>query len=203
MLRAAPDMSQRHSVLLFDLGGVLIESTMFSELKRLMNSDATEAALIERWLRNPLTRRFELGQCSASEFAESVVREFELPIDGASFLTAFAGWPKGFYAGAESTLAQLRRDHTVCCLSNSNSVHWNDALTSHFDFAFSSHLIGHIKPDASAFTFVLESVGVPAQQVYFFDDAIVNVEAARRIGLNAHHTVGYTQLVSTLTHLGF
>ena len=132
-----------------------------------------------------------------------MVREFDLPIDSTRFLEAFAGWPKGFYAGAEATLARLRTDHTVCCLSNSNAVHWTDAVTSHFDYAFSSHLIGHIKPDASAFTFVLEEIGVAAHRVFFFDDAKVNVDAARDVGLNAHHTVGFPQLASTLARLGF
>lgn len=193
----------RQSVLLFDLGGVLIESVMFRELKRLMNTDRSEAELLEVWLRNPLARRFELGQCSPEEFSRSVVREFGLNLDPAEFLAVFATWPKGFYDGAVRLLADLRSAHTVCCLSNSNEVHWTSSLTAPFDHAFSSHLIGCIKPDPEAFAHVLNEIGVPPQRVHFFDDAPLNVEAARRLGLNAYHTAGFPALKSTLKQLGF
>ncbi|HEX7069687.1 MAG TPA: HAD family phosphatase [Rhodothermales bacterium] len=193
----------RQSVLLFDLGGVLIESVMFSELKRLMNTDRSEAELIDIWLRNPLTRRFELGRCPPEEFSRSVVREFGVNLDPAEFLASFSTWPKGFYDGAVGLLADLRSQHTVCCLSNSNEVHWTSSLTAHFDRAFSSHLIGCIKPDPEAFAYVLSEIDVPAERVHFFDDAPVNVEAARRLGLNAYHTVGFGALQAELKQLGF
>jgi len=193
----------KHCVLLFDLGGVLIESQMFSELQRLMNSDHTEPELVEAWLRNPVARRFELGQCSVNEFSQSVVRELQLSLSPEDFLAAFRSWPKGFYHGAESMLFELRSTYAVCCLSNSNEAHWTDAITDHFDFAFSSHLIGRIKPDRDAFEYVLDSIGVEAHAVHFFDDAPLNVEAARSVGLNAHHTVGYKRLKSKLIELGF
>ena len=193
----------RQSVLLFDLGGVLIESVMFGELKRLMNTDRSEADLIELWLRNPLARRFELGQCPPEEFSRSVIRELGLDLDPAAFLASFSTWPKGFYDGAARLLADLRSEHTVCCLSNSNEVHWTSSITAHFDHAFSSHLIGCIKPDPEAFAYVLNEIDVPAERVHFFDDALVNVEAARRLGLNAYHTVGYRALKATLKELGF
>lgn len=192
-----------HSVLLFDLGGVLIESDMFSELRRLMKTDQTEAQLIEVWMRNPVARRFELGQCSVDEFALSIVSEFRLSLAPADFLAAFETWPTGFYDGVERMLAELRTRYTVACLSNSNEVHWTDAITDHFDFAFSSHLIEHIKPDRGAFDHVLDAIGVEANAVCFFDDAPMNVQAARRYGLNAHHTVGYETLKSRLMELRF
>lgn len=193
----------RQSVLLFDLGGVLIESVMFAELKRLMNTDRSEAALLEAWLRNPLARRFELGQCPPEEFSRGVIHEFGLNLDPAEFLAIFATWPKGFYDGALRLLADLRSEHTVCCLSNSNEVHWTSSLTAPFDHAFSSHLIGCIKPDPEAFAHVLREIEVPAERVHFFDDASLNVEAARRLGLNAYHTVGFRALKNTLKQLGF
>lgn len=191
------------SVLLFDLGGVLIENKMFSELKRLMGTDQTEAELIHDWLQNTVARRFELGQCSADEFSQNVVDEFRLNLSPQEFLATFKHWPEGFYDGVESMLSQLRRNHTVACLSNSNETHWSDAVAAHFDFAFSSHLIGRIKPDRNAFDHVLGEIGVRAAAVHFFDDAVVNVAAARSYGLNAYHTVGYDNLHSQLIDLGF
>jgi len=196
-------MSESNSgVLLFDLGGVLIENRMFSELKRLMESQLSEAELIDMWLTNSVARQFELGRCSADEFAHSIIAQFDLPLDPAEFLNAFRYWPKGFYAGVESLLADLRTRFRVCCLSNSNEVHWTDAVTGHFDIAFSSHLMGYIKPDASAFDYALRVIDVTPEEVHYFDDAQRNVEAARACGMMAYHTVGYDQLKSTLATLG-
>lgn len=196
-----PDSSE--AVLLFDLGGVLIENHMFSELKRLMTTERTEAELIDVWLQNPVARRFELGGCSAEQFARSVVVDLGLDLPPAEFLAAFKQWPKGFYGGVEPMLRQLRRNHTVACLSNSNEAHWTDSITARFDFAFSSHLIGCIKPERSAFHHALNAIGVRASAVHFFDDAAVNVDAARSCGLNAFRTVGYDDLRSTLIELVF
>jgi len=190
------------TVLLFDLGGVLIENQMFSELKRLMNSDLTEAQLIEMWLTNPVARRFELGRCSAAEFARSIIEQFGLPLESAEFLAAFRNWPKGFYHGVEPLLIDLRSRFRVCCLSNSNEIHWTSSITDHFECAFSSHLIGCIKPDTNAFEHALEAIGVEAGEVYYFDDAAMNVEVASSCGMVAHHTVGFDQLRSTLADLG-
>lgn len=190
-------------VLLFDLGGVLIENKMFSELQRLMDTDQSEAELIDLWLHNPVARQFELGRCSPDEFSQSIIQEFGLDLEPEAFLQAFAGWPKGFYAGVDSMLSTLRTRATVCCLSNSNSVHWTDVVTDHFDFAFSSHLIGSIKPDVDAFQHVVDVIEVEPGNVHFFDDSRTNVEAARNHGLNAYHTVGYESVRSKVIELGF
>ena len=195
-------MSESRSVLLFDLGGVLIESDMFSQLKRLMKSGRSEAELIDMWLDSPIAREFELGRCPMEEFSQRIVRELQLSIEPDEFLRAFKTWPKGLYRGADKVLAALRRSHTVCCLSNSNEAHWTDAITGHFDDAFSSHLIGHIKPDRDAFAHVVSELGVRPEEVSFFDDAKANVDAAREFGLQAHHTIGYERLKSKLRELG-
>ena len=192
-----------NSILLFDLGGVLIRNRMFSELKRLTRADQSEAELIDRWLKHPTARTFELGQCSEDEFARSVVAELALDLTPGEFLDAFRHWPDGFYDGAEATLARLREKYTVACLSNSNETHWTGSFTDPFDYAFSSHLIGRIKPDRDAFEHVLSTIGASPDQVYFFDDAPANVEAAREIGISAHHTVGFDQARETLRALGF
>ena len=196
-------MSRLSAVLLFDLGGVLIESDVFSELKQLMGTDQSEAELIELWIRNPVARKFEVGECSVDEFSRSVVRELGLSMSPRDFLAAFKRWPKGFYHGVESMLADLRKKNTVCWLSNSNEAHWTGSIADHFDYAFSSHLIRKIKPDREAFEHVVTRIGVNPQDVHFFDDALGNVEAARAFGLVAHHTVGYENLRSKLKELGF
>lgn len=196
-------MTDSKQVLLFDLGGVLIESNMFSELGKLMSSEKSVADLVEMWLQNELTREFELGRCSADEFSRSVVSEFNLSTDPNGFLVAFRSWVKGFNPNVEPMLAELRRDYIVCCLSNSNEVHWPEISTHQFHHAFSSHLIGCIKPDKESFDYVLDAIGAQANNVHFFDDALLNVNAARQMGINAYHTPGFSSVETQLKQLGF
>lgn len=46
--------------------------------------------------------------------------------------------------------------------------------------------IGHAKPEAGAYRWCLERMGVPAGDVLFVDDNRANVEAARALGLRGH-----------------
>lgn len=188
-------------VLLFDLGGVLIENDMFGALKRLMGTDASESDLVERWLANPVARRFELGECDRVTFAHDIVAEFGLPLSTDQFLAQFATWPKGFAPETLTLLQDLASRYRIGCLSNSNEVHWNDALTAPFHFGYSSHLIGCIKPDEAAYQHVLTQEAVAPSRVIYFDDARSNVESARRCGIDAHRTVGAAALRSKLAEL--
>lgn len=188
-------------VLLFDLGGVLVENDMFGALKRLMATEASESELVERWLANPVARRFELGQCDRGTFARDIVAEFGLPLTTDQFLARFATWPKGFAPATLTLLADLAQRYRIGCLSNSNEVHWNDSLTAPFHFGYSSHLIGCIKPDEAAYRHVLEQECLAAAHVIYFDDAQSNVDSARRCGIDAHRTVGAEALRRKLSEL--
>lgn len=189
-------------LLLFDLGGVLIRNDMFAQLQQLMGTSESEAVIKSKWLASPAVRDFELGRCTPDQFSTSIVEEFQLQTTPAAFLDAFAGWPKGFYAGAPDLLVQLRKKSPVGCLSNSNELHWTDQLTSHFDHAYSSHQLQRIKPDPDVFDFVTTDVGVKPHQIVFFDDSQPNVDAALAFGWEAHLTVGFSELNQVLRTLG-
>ena len=64
------------------------------------------------------------------------------------------------------------------------------------------HLTGRIKPDVDAFEHVLDSLGCPPAQVLFLDDNLLNVEAARSIGMHAARACGPAEAQAVLTHFG-
>jgi len=53
--------------------------------------------------------------------------------------------------------------------------------------AYYSHRIGHRKPNASAFEYVLQKHGLNAAETIFIDDSINNIEAAQQLGLQTVH----------------
>ena len=192
------------TLLLFDLGGVLLENTAFEALAHLTSSTSSESDFKERWLRSPAVRCFELGNSTAQDFASAFLDEWQVALSPEAFLREFTAWPRGFYPGARELLAALRRDFRTACLSNSNALHWArfGGFQGVFDTALSSHQLGVIKPDEDAFQRALEICAVAPSEVCFFDDSLSNVRSARRLGLRAFHVDGVVQLKDVLAAQG-
>jgi putative hydrolase of the HAD superfamily len=192
------------TVLAFDLGGVLVENGGREALTAMLPHKAEPGDVRLRWLASPVVQRFERGHISADEFASSLVKEWELELEPTEFIQSFATWPKGFFPGALDLLTHLRPRYQLACLSNSNEVHWArfPELATMFDFAFSSHQIGHVKPDAAAFNCLLTRTGAEPGNVYFFDDLEPNVDAARALGIRAIQVEGIPALKAALESEG-
>ncbi len=193
------------TVLLFDLGGVLLESTAFERLNDLLPHPVDSDDLKARWLASPAARAFERGRIAPATFAQHLVAEWGLACTPTALLAEYASWVRGFEPGTLELLASLRGRYRLACLSNSNEVHWNrfDGFRGVFDIALASHLLGEVKPDAACFTRALEALGVEPAAVAFFDDARPNVEAARALGIRAHRTLGLAGVRAVLATEGW
>lgn len=188
------------SLLLFDLGGVLIENSAFESLNRLLPAPLDAVTVKHRWLASAAMRRFELGEIAPAEFARIFVGEWGIRLAPDAFLREFASWPKGFYPGTREALRALRRKFRVGCLSNSNVVHWErfGGFAEDFDIAISSHRLRAVKPDDEAFIRAFEILDAEPYAICFFDDLSGNVETARRLGVRAFHVEGGAQLLDVL-----
>ena len=189
--------------ILFDLGGVLVGSAGRVAL-RALRPDMSEDQVLEHWHRSHAVNLFERGQISSRMFAKEFVEEWELQLDESDFLESFAAWVSGFFDGAEVLVRSLRRQHFVACLSNTNAIHWArlPELRDLFDSCFASHLTGFMKPDREAYEHALRELQVPASSVYFFDDLLPNVVAARILGINAYHVNGFADVEPALLSVG-
>ena len=188
------------SLLLFDLGGVLIENSTFKRLNHLMGEPKDFVTLKHLWLTSPSVRRFELGDGSPYEFAVSFIAEWSLCLSPEAFLEEFYSWPSDFYPEARNTLHSLRQKYRVGCLSNSNVLHWEKfgGFKDDFDIAISSHQLGAIKPDNEDFLKALEACSAKPSEVYFFDDSTANIYAAKSLGIKSFHVDGFDSLLNAL-----
>jgi HAD superfamily hydrolase (TIGR01509 family) len=194
-------------VLLFDMGGVLVELHGVEVMLEWLDNTLTADELWRKWLMSEPVRRFETGRIGADEFAAGVASEFGLKVPSQQFLDAFIGWPTAPYPGALAMLARIPRSYRRAVLSNSNALHWprvrdDMGFGAAFDSHFASHLTGRIKPDKDAFEHVLESLRCPAGQVLFLDDNSLNVEAAEALGIHAFRVRGAAEAERVLTSLG-
>jgi putative hydrolase of the HAD superfamily len=194
-------------VVLFDVGGVLVELSGIETLMGWLGSGITAEDLWVKWLRSSAVRRFETGQSEASEFAAHVTREFALGIEPAHFLESFEGWPLGLYPGVADMLARIPGHYRRALLSNSNALHWprmlrDMGLEAAFEHRFVSHLTGKIKPDSAAFEDVVATLGCLPREVLFLDDNRLNVDAAKSFGMNAVRVVGPSEAQRALAEFG-
>jgi glucose-1-phosphatase len=194
-------------VLLFDVGGVLVELSGVETMLEWLGGRITADEMWRMWLRSEPVRQFETGQIDAQEFAAGVISEFGLPVEPQPFLDAFVAWPTGLYPGTLEMLARIPPSYRRAILSNSNSLHWPRVLGemrlgAAFDNHFVSHLTGRIKPDSDAFEHVVDSLGCVPAQVLFLDDNPLNIESARKFGMHAIRVRGAAETRGVLTELG-
>jgi glucose-1-phosphatase len=89
-------------------------------------------------------------------------------------------------------------------LSNTNATHWAQLADEQkaFDVCIASHLTGLINPNRAADENALQHRSVSPGSVYFFDDLLPNVEAARPIGINAFHVRGIQETQAAIRSVG-
>jgi FMN phosphatase YigB (HAD superfamily) len=194
-------------VLVFDLGGVLVDAAGLRELPGLLRATLSPAELRSKWLASPSVLQFETGRCRPHEFAAAFVAEWDLDLDPAQFLVRFRAWVMGPFPGIPQLLSALGSRYMLACLSNTNIVHWEkvqgmDGVVQAFSHRFVSHEIGLMKPSPAIYAHVVRELGCGAGEIAFFDDGQENIDAAAAAGLSAHLTVGPDHLRSVLTHLG-
>ena len=193
-------------VVLFDLGGVLVELNGVASLRELAGIES-EDELWRRWLECQWVRSYERGECSPDEFAHGVVNDWQLTATPTAFLESFAAWPVGLYPGAEDLVRRVREHVPVGCLSNTNSGHWDEhfgtwPIKDAFDYRFLSFELGLLKPDRDLFDRVAQLVPAPPARVLFLDDNLLNVEGAIDAGFAAARVRGVAEAEQALVTAG-
>jgi len=199
-------LSTPPDLLLFDLGGVLVDFSGPRDLAAFMRTPEPPAAVLQRWAACPHTARYEGGLITAPQWAEHFVRDWDIDLAPDEFLSEFRSWSRGFYPGARELLRDLRPTYRLAALSNSNALHWerNDELgiLREFDFAMTSHELGCAKPDPAIFRLALDKAALSADRVMFFDDLPANVAGARACGITAFQVDGIAGLRECLAGEG-
>jgi putative hydrolase of the HAD superfamily len=192
---------------LFDLGGVLIEMGGLASLQELSEIVGTDEVW-HLWLASPWVRRFEKGQCSATEFSVGVVSEWGVDVAPQRFLEIFRDWPIGPYPGTTELLRELKRSVSIGCLSNTNTMHWEHQISlwpmlDMFDVRFLSFELGFAKPDEAIFRAVTDRLPFRRERFLYFDDDEVNADAARFFGFRSEKVRGIEEVKTVLREVGF
>lgn len=194
--------------LLFDLGGVLFNISFdrafegWEPMSSLSKEDMRLAFSMDE-----AYARHERGEMLREEYFDHLRRRLQLRGSDDEIERA---WNAIFLDEIPSTLElvqQARRRWPCYAFSNSNQTHclaWRakyPAIIAAFDRVFVSCDIGVRKPEAKAFAYIAESIGVPPESILFFDDTHENVTGALAAGLQAVHVRGPADVSSVLTAL--
>lgn len=194
-------------LVLFDIGGVVVEHTGVDTMIQWSGGDITSEEVWRRWLRCEAVHAFEAGRTTTEQFGADAVLELKLNVSPEEFLRGFGSWIGGIYDGTHDTIADLQRTLPVACLSNTNTIHWEImsgtfALHTLFDHYFLSHEIGLTKPNREIFEHVHTALDLQPERILFFDDNRINVEGAESAGMKAYRVVGMDEVRIVLQELG-
>jgi HAD superfamily hydrolase (TIGR01509 family) len=181
----------KNFILLFDLGGVLVDlGDPVSAIGLGIDSDEFWAT----WLSSPLVRAYETGRLSSQEF----VTQFGAHLgfhDTAEFDRRIRNWRLPMFDGSEQLLNSLAGKVEVALLSNTNEIHWQFVQSQTDVFAtfaklFLSFETGNAKPEVAAFQDVIDHFDCDPVDIIFLDDNANNVAAAKAAGLRSRQTKG-------------
>ncbi len=199
-------MSSSIDVVLFDLGGVLVELASVEPMRELASAHDDEEVW-RHWLTCPWVRAFERGDCSAEAFAVGIVGDWQMAISPEEFLERFQDWPRDPFPGAHGLVEDASRSVLVGCLSNMNALHrerhahrWT--FLEALDFRFLSFELGCLKPDQAIFERVAEALPTPRERVLFLDDNVINTDGAVDAGFRAVRVRGVDEARAALVAAG-
>lgn len=190
---------QTVKAIIFDLGGVLLDIDFRLTEKAFTDLCVSDfSAFFNQFHSNSLFKKLETG-IDEDLFYDAFRSETGLALSDEQIRDAWNALLLDFRLESLAVLPQLKKKYQLYLLSNTNEIHLQefqhrytlmqqeqefDAL---FDAAYYSHRIGHRKPNASAFEFVINAHKLNPAETIFIDDSINNIEAAQQLGLQTIH----------------
>lgn len=201
-------ISRPVAALLLDIGGVIIEI----DFERAFHSWASVSGQPVSRIRanfeaDPSYRLLETGALTITEYFSGLRLALNVDLTEDELAEGWGLILVDQITGIAELLATVSNSIPIYGLSNSNSLHWNlcferfpEALKS-FQGIFLSYELGFRKPDPRSFRAALRFIGFPPSEVVFLDDSPRNVEAGRKIGMQAFEIDSPTTMQAVLESL--
>ena len=199
----------RRDIVIFDLGGVLIDWDPRHLYRRLFGSDV---AAMEAFLANVCTPEWNERQDAGRSFAEAEAEAIAAHPGMRDLITAWARrfdeMIPGAIAGSVAILAELRaRGVPLYALSNWSAETF-PSQRARFDFLswFAGIVVsgeeGIIKPDPRIYRRLLDRHGIDPSRAVYIDDVAANAAAASALGIHGVHFTAPETLRDALTTFG-
>jgi glucose-1-phosphatase len=186
--------------IIFDLGGVILDIDIkktqeafkkigFHDIERMFGLGVAESFF----------KQHEQGAISDDEFIQKIKGAVDQKLDDNVIIDAWNAMLIEYPRERIEFLKQLKEKYRLFLFSNTNGIHVeafkklyhtnfnSGSLDDLFEKAYYSHIAGYRKPDHQSFLNILKDSNLKPEETLFIDDALVNVEAAKEVGMHAIH----------------
>ncbi len=186
--------------IIFDFGGVLydIDFGRCAEALRAFGVSDFEQYLTKE-KQHLVFDLIDIGKISPEDFRSQICELISMNLSAETVDAAWNALLIGYKDKSMQVLPKIKTHYKIFLLSNSNQIHYNHFLPSLtrdycyksfddlFNKAYFSHEMHLRKPDPLIFETLLKEQQLVAAETLFIDDLLVNVEAARNVGLQGYH----------------
>jgi putative hydrolase of the HAD superfamily len=186
------------NTIIFDLGEVIIDLDAPRVIEAFEQRSGNRSSNIKEMLvTSSLLHKFETGKMEEIDFADEVMKLLEMNLTFQEFELIWNYMLKGIPKARLELLDNLRQNHQILILSNTNSIHQRkfdqmiDDLTGKgsmsalVDKAHYSHDLGYRKPEKKIYELLIDEHHLTPQKTMFLDDRADNIEAAGSLGIQA------------------
>lgn len=199
----------RVEVVLFDLGGVVFEFDWAPAFRIWSTHSGVAVGELEaRFSKVGDYERYERGEITSEEYFSLLADQLGI---GSGPAVVARGWNAIFgelVPGITEVIAAVRASPLrIAALSNTNAAHAATfgaryaAVLADLGRIFTSHELGHRKPEPAAYAATCDRLATPPEAVLFFDDTAANVDAARAFGMQAVPVTSIGDVTGALAEL--
>lgn len=183
------------SVILFDLGRVLIDFDHNIAVRRIKNfCSLDEKEIFNLFFDSDLTDRYERGVISSFDFFKEAKKMLKAEISYEEFMPI---WNEIFtpHPGMYEIVEFLKDNYRLYLISNINKLHFEylqEKFGDHFKFfsyIFLSYELGLRKPDLRIYNLIIDYISTRPQNIIYTDDRVELIDAAKKIGIDAFQFV--------------
>jgi glucose-1-phosphatase len=220
----APESEESHAsmppkILYFDLGKVLLEFSherMCQQMAEVagVSTEAVWTALFGDADCLAAQIQYETGHLSTDEFFDHFCKATGTTPDRKRLADAVCDIFSPIEPMWELVRNLANAGNRLALLSNTNPVQWEyvtdgrfpllavGQAASAFDWAIVSYEAKSMKPDPAIYEAAIQRAGVAANEMFFTDDRLENVEGARAVGIDAVQFVDCDSLAAELRGRG-
>lgn len=181
-------------IFLFDVDGVIVGDYDYESLYKSLQCTVSFEDFKKIYSKCDEYYKCEKGLITFYEFAANVKEKIGSNIDAKEFSVFHKNCKGEFYPNTISLIKTLKKEgYKVGLLSNLKEIDiefLKENLDIEFDYEFYSCRMHMMKPDDEIFAFVATETSAMTNDVYFFDNLLVNCEASSKYGLKSICTTG-------------
>ena len=193
----------------FDIGGVLIDIHPERTYQYLSDSADVEVSMVKESFPWDAHDQYERGIINNEDWFITYKESLPQPccLKRSDFWNA---WKLllGEEKNTVNILEALNKQYSIWLLSNTTPKHIQDEIEKRYLFpslvngAVYSFDVGVRKPEKEIYEIAMQRANANPQECLFIDDLLVNIQAAKQIGIVGIHFISSGQLKQELVHLG-